>query len=101
MSLTTEQRLRVYEVALYRLKNMRQPDKTICYCIFKAMIALDTGYYSLTEFLEIIKQKPDHISKFYPSQTWFPENKEGKLKRIAILEQAIEDCKQQLNPPGR
>ncbi len=95
MSLTLRKRLEVYEEAL---KFLQRPNRhtDICTALFRAQVRLQTGYHSILEFPEILEHRPEHISKLFPAQQWFPENEEGTRKRVLILQAAINKIKSQV-----
>lgn len=106
---TVEQRLSVYEQALELIYLCDTHNCQMCYIFMNALpTPFDMPLHDFTDFIapklvEWWEQKPlEYIKIRFHSGTevlsslWFELNEEGRQKRIQVLENAIESCKQKL-----
>ena len=96
MKLTKRERHKHYKLALESIKNDTQ---TFACCALQYSFKTPEWWYGLDRpekvssiFTEFGKKKPKNRSF-----VWWPDNKEGKNKRIKALEECIEETKPKSN----
>ena len=93
--MTNKKKIEIYEYVIHKLtEDINQGKYLFGMCFYLYSYITKKCEYEYHEFLfpEVIKHKPKNLTTFY----WFDLNKEGNLKRIEILKDAIKEVKQKI-----